>query len=171
MHPDWASVGGKDGKYNFFVAATNRPLNRYTPSKEVFHCPADHGDNLLSIDSCYETYGNSYLLQWAYAFSAQYNVSPGYCYTFRARCVTSDDGRSMKLGQIAISPVNKLIQGDWIWHPNRGTTDPRSVWHNQRGKSLAVMLYGDSHVAAFKFPDDTINWGASPIPDPAFTWW
>ena len=166
-HPDWASVGGNDGKYDVFVAATNRPLNRYTPSKEVYSCPADHGDVLRSINSCYQTYGNSYLVEWAEAI-----VPIGaFSYSFRTRSVTSADGRSMKLGQIGISPANKFIQGDWIWHADRGTTDPRSVWHNYRGKSLAVMLYGDGHVAAFKFPADTVNWVSSPAPDTGFDWW
>ena len=31
VHPDWASVGGNDGSYDVFTAATNRPLNPYTP--------------------------------------------------------------------------------------------------------------------------------------------
>jgi prepilin-type N-terminal cleavage/methylation domain-containing protein len=167
VHPDWASVGGNDGSYDLFVAATNRPLNRYTQSKELYHCPADHGDILHSINSCFVTYGNSYLIEWA----SPATPGGGYSYSFRTRSVTSGDGRSMKLSQISISPANKIIQGDWIWHADRGTTDPRSVWHNYRGKSLAVMLYGDGHVAAFKFPDDAVNWVSSPLPDPGFIWW
>jgi prepilin-type N-terminal cleavage/methylation domain-containing protein len=168
MHPDWASVGGQGGSYDVFVAATNRPLNRYTPTKELFHCPADHGDVLRSVNNCYESYGNSYLIQWGLDIPVG---SPGYRYTFRTRSVTYATGRSMKLGEVGISAANKIIQGDWIWHANRGTTDPRSVWHNYRGKSLAVMLYGDGHVAAFKFPSDIVNWESSPLPDPGFIWW
>jgi len=167
VHPDWASVGGNDGAYDLFVAATNRPLNRYTPSKNVYSCPADHGDVLHSINNCFVTYGNSYLIEWASSL-----VPAGtYSFSFRTRSVTSADGRSIKLSQISVSSANKIIQGDWIWHADRGTTDPRSVWHNYRGKSLAVMLYGDAHVAAFKFPDDTVNWVSSPPPDPGYLWW
>ena len=40
----------------------------------------------------------------------------------------------MRGSDIAVTPGTKIIQGDWIWHPNRGNTDPRSVWHNDIGK-------------------------------------
>jgi prepilin-type N-terminal cleavage/methylation domain-containing protein len=68
VHPDWASTGGKNGTYDVFVAATNRPLNRYTLAMEVFHCPADKGDifrNTVARTNCYYQYGNSYLVNWA----------------------------------------------------------------------------------------------------------
>ena len=41
---DWNALGGKDGSYDFFVAATNRGLYSYQGNPEIFHCPADHGD-------------------------------------------------------------------------------------------------------------------------------
>jgi prepilin-type N-terminal cleavage/methylation domain-containing protein len=165
VHPDWASSGGQDGAYDLFVAATNRPLNRYIPSKNVFSCPADHGDVLKAVNNCFATYGNSYLVEWAEA------GSPPGTFSFRTRSVTSADIRSIKLNEIGVSSVNKIIQGDWIWHADRGTTDPHSVWHNYRGKSLAVLLYGDAHVATFQFPTNTASWVSSPAADPAFTWW
>jgi prepilin-type N-terminal cleavage/methylation domain-containing protein len=80
----------------------------------------------------------------------------------------TDAAKSMKEAEISLKPVSKIIQGDWIWHPNRGNTDQRSVWHNYRGKSLTVMLWGDSHVAAFTIPP------ATPIdmpPSLANKWW
>ena len=168
IHPDWASVGGNDGGYNVFTAATNRPLNPYTRSVQIFNCPSDHGDSYRGINNCYTTYGNSYLVQWADPGNPSFD---GYHYAYRSRCVTAGDGPPMKLSQIGLGAVNKIIQGDWIWHPDRGYTDPRSVWHNYRGKSLSVLLYGDSHVAAFVFPADAVNWSTSPTPDPGFTWW
>jgi hypothetical protein len=67
----------------------------------------------------------------------------------------TDAGKSMKAIEISFMPVSKIIQGDWIWHPNRGNTDQRSVWHNCRGKSITVMLWGDTHVAAFTIPPET----------------
>src|SRR3954464_10161391 len=42
--PDWHASGGTNGTYSVFVAATNRPLNKYTRVYEVFRCPADKGD-------------------------------------------------------------------------------------------------------------------------------
>src|SRR5262245_21873938 len=39
----WQASGGKDGKYDVFVAMTNRPLYRYQGSPEIFRCPSDKG--------------------------------------------------------------------------------------------------------------------------------
>lgn len=99
---------------------------------------------------CWDVFGNSYLAQW--------NMD-----SFGVKQVFGDvnspldsaPGRSMKGAEIAVSPVNKIIQGDWIWHPNRGDTDSRSVWHNFRGTSRTVMMWGDNHVAAFTIPVTT----------------
>ena len=42
---DWASTGGKNGTYDVFTAATNRPLNSYVGNSfEAFRCPSDKGD-------------------------------------------------------------------------------------------------------------------------------
>ena len=153
---DWIALGGQDGRFNLFVAATNRPLYRLQGNKAIFHCPADKGDamNYFGLTPkgkiCWDVFGNSYLPQWGMdSFGVKQvfgdvNSPPG-----------SGPGRSMKLTEIAVSPVNKIIQGDWIWHPNRGDTDSRSVWHNFRGKSRTVMLWGDNHVAAFTIPVTT----------------
>src|SRR5881394_2888283 len=61
---DWAAGGGTNGTYDLFVAATNRPLNRYTQVYALWRCPADKGDFLRIIKNCYNTYGNSHLVQW-----------------------------------------------------------------------------------------------------------
>src|SRR5262245_37722699 len=42
---DWASLGGKDGRYDMFVAQTNKPLHAYQKNAEIFRCPADRGDS------------------------------------------------------------------------------------------------------------------------------
>src|SRR4030095_1163086 len=33
--PDWHAAGGTNGTYTLFVAATNRPLNRFTQAYEI----------------------------------------------------------------------------------------------------------------------------------------
>jgi prepilin-type N-terminal cleavage/methylation domain-containing protein len=165
---DWCSLGGKDGGYDFFVAATNRALYRYRGNPEIFHCPADKGDAgiwhpTLPNKTCWDVFGNSYLVQWA---SDMFGVRHPFGDLDGA--AGSDEAKSMKEAEISVKPVSKIIQGDWIWHPNRGNTDQRSVWHNYRGKSLTVMLWGDSHVAAFTIPP------ATPIDMPASLankWW
>jgi prepilin-type N-terminal cleavage/methylation domain-containing protein/prepilin-type processing-associated H-X9-DG protein len=163
---DWQAAGGNDGFYDIFVSATNRPLNPYIKNLESFRCPADRGDEMTGATNCYAQYGNSYLPQW-------------YMDSFRTRHLVGDsssppgsyEGTSMKLGEVAVSPVNKIVQGDWMWHPNRGTTDKRSVWHNYRGSSRMNMLFADNHVEFYRFPPNMINWPFSPSPDPSFQWW
>ena len=81
-------------------------------------------------------------------------------------------GPSMRTADIAVSPANKFILGDWIWHFNRGLTDRRAVWHNYKGKSLVVMLFGDGHSEGYKFPNKPQSdpfWAARPSPTNA--WW
>lgn len=163
---DWQAAGGNDGFYDIFVAATNRPLNVYLKNVQVFRCPSDKGDELTGATNCYVQYGNSYLTQW-------------YMDSFRTRMVAGDvsapvgtyEATPIKASEVSKGPVNKIIQGDWIWHPNRGTTDSRSVWHNYRGSSRMNMLFGDGHIEFYRFPVDMVDWGFSPAPDPGFQWW
>jgi prepilin-type N-terminal cleavage/methylation domain-containing protein len=64
-HQDWPSVGGTNGTYEVFVAATNRPLNKYIQAVTIFSCPSDRGDFVRGATNCYKQYGNSYLVNWA----------------------------------------------------------------------------------------------------------
>lgn len=173
---DWSASGGKDGTFGRFVAMTNRPLYRYQGSPEVFRCPSDKGDQKgleffgKEVKNCYETYGNSYQMQWKWD-------------QFRIRRVTgdalanpaTDEGKSLKTSEIG-SPSNKLVQGDWIWYVTRGVSDPKSVWHNYKGKSLVIMAWADGHAGQFRlpfnqypYPQDGAFWDAKP--DPSFDWW
>ncbi len=149
---DWNALGGQDGTYEFFVATADRGLYGYEGNSQVFQCPADQGDDFPAHptppgSNCWSVFGTSYLVNWANdAFGVEHPFgdlgSPADTY----------QGKSMKSGDIAVRPGTKIIQGDWIWHPNRGNTDVRSVWHNYKGQSWTVMLWGDSHVAAFSIP-------------------
>jgi prepilin-type N-terminal cleavage/methylation domain-containing protein len=165
---DWNSLGGQDGTYDFFVAATNRPLYSYQGNGQIFRCPSDKGDSYpvhttSSGENCWSVFGNSYLVEWQVeCFGVQH--------TFGDVNSPADTpaGQSMKTSDLSASPVTKIIQGDWIWHPNRGNTDARSVWHNDKGKSYTVMLWGDTHVSAFTIPLTTpIDMPISP----ANQWW
>ncbi len=170
---DWASLGGKTGKYDVTVNETNKPLFRYQGNKEVFRCPADRGDKAgmmfvgINCTNAYNQYGTSYLIEYSGDFMRTKRVfgaidAPRNSYA----------GTSMKSSEIAISPHNKIILGDWIWHYNRGLLDPRSAWHNYKGKSLVVMLFGDGHAQGYKFPAKAETdpfWSA--LPDPRNQWW
>ncbi len=171
---DWASAGGTNGRYDLVVAMTNKPLYLYQGSPLIFSCPADKGDIFrekvfgdFKATNCYRQYGTSYLMEWAADFARVKRVT-GNVAASRA----AYDGNSMKSSEIALSAANKIVLGDWPWHPNRGWDDKKSQWHNYKGRSLSVTAFGDGHAEAFKFPikkDSDPFW--SQRPDPNFTWW
>src|SRR5882762_11896653 len=148
---DWASTGGKDGTYDVFTAATNRPLNSYIGNAyETFRCPSDKGDfwslanRSVNCTNCYVQYGNSYLTE----FRSDY-------YMVKMVCGPKGDknNRSIKQSEVSLKPSTKIIQGDWIWHANRDVTQPRHQWHNYKGKNRMMMLFGDTHTEYYKFKD------------------
>ncbi|HTL59868.1 MAG TPA: type II secretion system protein [Candidatus Limnocylindrales bacterium] len=163
----WQDSGGKDGKYDVFVAMVNRPLYRYQGNAEIFHCPADKGDIFREkvigdyvCTNCWSQYGNSYLMEWAIDFIRTRRVT-GDIGSPRS----TDEGQSIKTSEIARAASKKIVQGDWIWHVNRGFTDTKSVWHNYRGKSLTIMAFGDGHAQAYSFPNKPITdtfWSVKP---------
>lgn len=161
---NWHSLGGQDGTYDCFVAATNRALYNYQGNGKIFHCPSDQGDSFYAHPtppgaSCWSVFGNSYLVEWQFdLFGVKHAFGD----------LNAPANPSMKTSDLSVSPANKLIQGDWIWHPNRGNTDPRSVWHNEKGKSYTVILWGDNHVSAFTIPTSTP--GDMPV-SPTNQWW
>src|SRR2546422_2588662 len=120
---DWHAGGGTNGTYSIFVAATNRPLNRYTLAYELWHCPADKGDflNGANIKNCYASYGNSYLVQWQHDSFRVRHVA-GDANAPRA----SDEGTPVKTAEIALGPSHKIVQGDWPWHATAATPTRRA---------------------------------------------
>jgi prepilin-type N-terminal cleavage/methylation domain-containing protein/prepilin-type processing-associated H-X9-DG protein len=177
VYEDWGAWGGKTGPMTLHggqVPVTRRPLNKYVPNVETFHCPGDKGDSLwkssfpAGIKSCYDGWGNSYLAVWALE-------------TLRVKHVTGDSrpeakgtpqALPMKMGEIARRPSNKLIEGDWLWWADRDKNDPWSMWHNYRGDYRMNVLFGDGHTEFFRFPKTAYQWNyTGPAPDPNFTWW
>jgi hypothetical protein len=136
----------------------------------IFHCPADRGDSQgmrfvsLNATNCWNVYGTSYLIEWAINFA---RVEKVFGDSANAKATPS-----ITMARIGIAPVKKIILGDWCWHYNRGWLDKKAVWHNYRGKSLVVMLWGDGHASGYRFPEKPESdsfWQASP--NPAFDWW
>jgi prepilin-type N-terminal cleavage/methylation domain-containing protein len=176
---DWNALGGQTGQYDEKTYATNRPLWAYEGNLQIFKCPADRGDVDgevfvgINCTNCWAQYGTSYLMEWGTDFARVKLVfgdsSPDARGTYSGTSITG--------AGIALSAANKIILGDWIWHPNRGWASPQSEWHNYRGQSLVDMLFGDGHSVAFKFPtiadpppaDNSAFWEIPP--NPAFTWW
>jgi prepilin-type N-terminal cleavage/methylation domain-containing protein len=170
---DWASLGGKSGRYDVPVDMTNKPLYTYQGTPTVFRCPADRGDTAgqrfvgINATNCYNQYGTSYLMEWAGDFMRTKRVFGGIPFGRNEY-----SGQSMRTAEIAVSPANKIILGDWIWHYNRGWLNQRSVWHNFKGKSLVVMLFGDGHAEGYRFPTHPEGhpfWQAAP--NPTNQWW
>src|SRR5207248_8863488 len=133
VYPDWGELGGTTGTMTlhdaFKLTADKRPLNKYVPAVQTFHCPSDKGDSLWKsmfprgTRSCYDAWGNSYLTVWAVE-------------TLRVKHVTGNsmaakgtpDATPMKTSEIARSPSNKLIQGEWPRREDRDKNEPWSQW-------------------------------------------
>jgi prepilin-type N-terminal cleavage/methylation domain-containing protein len=170
---DWASLGGKSGRYDMPVNETNKPLFAYEGTPQIFRCPADRGDTAgarfvgINCSNCFNQYGTSYLIEFAADFMRTKRVFGNV-----AASRSAYDGQSMKGAEIALSPANKIMLGDWIWHYNRGWLDPRSAWHNYKGKSLVVMLFGDGHAEGYRFPTlpESDPFWSKPA-NPTNQWW
>jgi len=170
----WAAGGGARpakpytanfaGDYGGAEWETNRPLNHYAVNTEIFHCPADKGDALNPVPkSCWEGWGNSYLVEWrGNAFRVQYVTGTGPKFP--------PPVPPIKASEIARKPSTKIIQGDWPWHANRVLTDPRSMWHNVRGKRSEAILLGDTHVEFYLFPADLAS-HVGDTPNPNYLFW
>jgi prepilin-type N-terminal cleavage/methylation domain-containing protein len=174
VHDGWAAVGGQrpaspytsgfSWNYGGAEWETNRPLDSYVKALQIFHCPVDKGDSYNpAVESCWDSYGNSYMVLWGGAF--------------RARNVTGNGGKfdqppwdPIKGSEIGIRPSTKLVQGDWPWPPNRDVNDPRSFWHNDKGKRVNVMLFGDAHAEFYRFPAGLENDRDVPS-DPGYLFW
>ena len=175
-HDGWAAVGGQlpaqpdlvdpDAypPYGGTVAQNKRPLNAYAKNINVFHCPSDKGDPLNpNAKSCWEGWGNSYLVEWNGDFSRVKQV------TGSAGLLTAAN-KGITLTAVAQSPVNKLIQGDWNWHFNRNENLAVTEWHNFQGHRADAVLFGDSHVQFFSFPSDAAM-SDGEAPDPNYLYW
>ncbi len=190
LAPGIASVGGADGKLhsnqptNGDVPAEERPLNQYVGNVEVFRCPSDSGDVLKGIDNAFKQLGNSYRVAWWDAFRVKQVIGIesylGVQKSPRSRRGGSSGGTSItsrppeatpiKASEVARKPSTKIIQGDWIWHGNRGVTDDRSQWHNFEGDPRYAMLFGDNHVEFVNWPDEFLNWAGQGA-DISWKWW
>jgi prepilin-type N-terminal cleavage/methylation domain-containing protein/prepilin-type processing-associated H-X9-DG protein len=169
IHNGWADCGGQTptsaydpGGYASSTPATNRPLYKYTSQQRVFACPSDAGDPYFpqgTVNSCFNSYGTSYLIEW--------NQD-----AFGVKAVTAAPGGTpIKESQVALKPVTKILMGDWLWHFNRDTSLPDGVWHNDKGQRRLNMLFGDSHVEVWKLdqanPAPTVS---QPV-NIGYLWW
>jgi prepilin-type N-terminal cleavage/methylation domain-containing protein len=116
IYPNWADEGGKKGTNTLQSTLndpTTRPLYKYAGGVDIFHCPADHGDALSAAvgvaGPCWEEWGNSYLMTWAYD---RYRVEHCGGGSFVSPL-------PIKFSRIAMKPTTKLILSDWPWFGDR----------------------------------------------------
>jgi prepilin-type N-terminal cleavage/methylation domain-containing protein len=184
VHGDWGTVGGyiRSNVTTVHIihdrsSETNRPLNAYVRAPETFHCPSDRGDSYWPAESkpsCYAGWGNSYLPMWSVNWFGVKHT------TADSAVPRQPEGTPIKTSEIARSAAKKIIQGDWPWHGSRDAGDgavsaafkEKSIWHNNRGQRGWNIMYGDGHVAVFRFPK---NYGPAnsdmPIDVNKNGWW
>jgi len=167
-YSNWACWGGPMGagqpaaaqQYGWDVPQTARPLNSYSKNVNVYHCPGDTGDPwymTASSQSCYNAWGNSYLMPWRQTglvdAATGANASFGYSY-YGIEALGGDSSpggnKPIKLSDIAALPTTKIILVDWPGAPDR-TLDEIAAWHTDHGIGLFNILYGDNHVHAYLF--------------------
>jgi prepilin-type N-terminal cleavage/methylation domain-containing protein len=162
---DWPLSGGQLGASNSYSAniygPSQRPLNAYAPSVNVFCCPRDKGDSLNNINtSCWIGYGNSYIMQLPESsFRIQYVLGPqdSSFPPLRTSRITRTD--------------NKIIVGEWPLHANRLLSDPRTQWHNRGKKRSFNISFADQHSEYFTFPPSYTEGDAYTPVDPNYLWW
>ncbi len=175
IHDGWAALGGQRpvnpapvttgfaNDYGGQEWETNRPLNEYTKNVNVFHCPADKGDQLNpTAKTCWDGWGNSYLVEWrdnGYGVEAVTGSKGKYG--------TTGPTNPIRVSRVNMRPSTKVILGDWVWQGNRDPSHPSSVWHNNKGKRNEAMLFGDGHTEFYKFPDPL----SANAPDPNYLYW
>ena len=151
------------------VVEANRPLNRYTMNVALYRCPADKGDSLWNksppFTSCYDAWGNSYLMPWA---TDVYRVE--HLGADSKGKAGSKETKPIKGARVALRAATKLVLSDWVWFADRNINDPRSAWHNDKGKSVFPTLFGDGHVQNFRFPKGYAN-ERDVAPNPDYIYW
>jgi prepilin-type N-terminal cleavage/methylation domain-containing protein len=176
FYPDyeyWGSFGGAKGiptgalHGGGIVDVDQRPLNAYTKNVTAYQCPVDKGDVLQfpGGQTCFTLWGDSYLMVWLYP---RFKVKPCGGDTKTPYFVPP-----IKSSEIARRPVTKFIISDWVWDANRDPNNQQSAWHNDRGKPIFPTLWGDGHVANFKWPGDQaymLSIYSAPV-DIDFDWW
>jgi len=126
----------------------------------------------FAVTNCYIQYGTSYQAPWGYdrmSIKYVYGAPPGHP-NF------GGGEKSMTVSEISKAPNKKIMLGDWIYHVDRQVFDEKSIWHNYKGKSTVVILWGDVHSQIYRFPVydmthaqlDQLVW---PAPSPINGYW
>jgi len=164
MYYDWATWGGGTGT-NIGMASdvpgvslhgggfnqTNRQLYPYLKTPNICHCPADIGDPLYVAEykgTCFDGWGNSYLMSW---YASEYGVEfvGGGCNETGTTVIYGEN--PTKRSRVATKPATKIILGDWNWFGNRLISTPQTSWHAYKGHRVIPFLFGDGHNEVWSF--------------------
>jgi hypothetical protein len=185
---DWATWGGQTGNLTTFdVIApgiglhgggfnqTNRQLYSYLKNPNICHCPADIGDPLYAPPNgpyrgtCWDGWGNSYLMSWYFNEFAVEFIGGGCDET---GTVIVGNEVPNKRTRVALKPATKIILGDWNWFANRTNGSPQTSWHAYRGKRVIPFLFGDGHNEVWSYsPADEAEDDADAAPDINYRFW
>jgi prepilin-type processing-associated H-X9-DG protein len=143
-------LGGGDGQYPGWPAASSRPLHPYLATPEVFRCPADVGMDLRPgggpniTPTMFQFAGNSYHLNE------------------RLRDRTTDWVRSVgspsKYIGLYEPPADEYLGRTYVyWHRARKPGSVTGKYHDdERGPRVSPILFVDGHV---EFVDFSFRYG------------
>jgi prepilin-type N-terminal cleavage/methylation domain-containing protein len=177
----WANYGGGDPNRSLpetapILAATKRPLWRYTQSRELFKCPADRGADISPYatphKNLFAVAGTSYY----------YNVNPYVTIKPPNQLADPIDGLAGKPEGWILKPSRHVLLHDWPampwqapdggfflhnWHYPSGKVTTRDL-QNLSKKTVAAVLCLDGHVKHFNLLQHfrkTFPYPAEPTPE------
>ncbi len=168
-HSSWSNWVGPAGSSTAFASnlsgflhegvATERVINDYVEHPEIAGCPSDLGDPLTpGVNSAYESFGNSYLIQWGGPNFGVASVtgrtgagqSNNQAMDLDSRKFYDISQNSMPAGPLS----QKLLFSEWNWHANRDLADPRTQWHNPGGSTRQMNTqFADGHAEFYAFSE------------------
>ena len=155
------------------LAATNRPLWRYTQSKMLFECPSDRGFDIRPLPPSKSMFGS-----WGTSY--RYNSNPWTQTTYEP--ADKIDGLAGKRGGWILAPSRHVLLHDvpalpwqddsgvsWFnsWHYPSGSVTTRGL-ANFSKKAVAPVLFVDGHVKYFNLAKhfrDNLEFPAEPTAD------
>lgn len=159
-----ATMAGKDPApgYKQYTAATNRPLSRYVPSPEAFHCPADKGQEFPIVPSiyghtkfkpsCWDTIGCSYRfmdIRWISYRLATKADDPEYNLHGKRESWVDDPARFILMHE----PPAFDYSGQYChWHFAKSTKGVvQSGLSRDPDRFIAATLFVDGHAKVHDF--------------------
>src|SRR5439155_18024972 len=154
-----ACMGGKDpalGFTNNYARAVDRPLQKYVPAAETFHCPADRGRGLSlggnppNIPTAWDTIGCSYFFNGIISANTRYTpVDPIDNWCAKKESWVTEPVRFIMMREPPACPSG---EGFYHWHYASGKTTVRqSELARDPQKFISPTLFVDGHARTHDF--------------------